>query len=87
MGEHEVRAEVIGKRYDCDECGEEMFRDGDFVQATWPPKYPHKCANGHVAHLLRSYPGHDVLITQEPVPRAIRKRQPTPPAADTEAGR
>lgn len=78
MAEREVAAYVIGKRYECDECGAEMVRDEEnsSVLTTWPPKYPHKCANGHVAHLLRSYPGYDVLITNEPVPRRVRTRQP-----------
>ena len=77
MAEREVAAYVIGKRYDCDECGAEQVRDmeNSAVHTSWPPRYPHRCANGHVAHLTRSYPGHDVLITQEPVQRAVRKRQ------------
>ncbi|GAA1138566.1 hypothetical protein [Nocardioides aquiterrae] len=85
MAEREVAAYVIGKRYDCDECGAEMVRDGvdPTVLTTWPPKYPHRCANGHVANLTRSYPGHNVLITNEDVPRAIRRRQPPVSGSDS----
>ena len=82
VAEREVAAYVIGKRYDCDECGAEMYRDGDYALASWPPKFPHRCGNGHVANLTRTYPGHDVLITNEPVPRAIRKRQPPVPTTN-----
>lgn len=71
------RDDCVGPRW--------MVRGGSdpLVLTTWPPKYPHRCANGHVANLTRTYPGHDVLITNEPVPRAIRKRQPPGQGADS----
>ena len=78
MPEREVAAHVIGKRYNCDECGAEMFRDSaSGALLTSPPRYPHRCSNGHVANLTRTYPGYDILITQDEVPRRIRKRQPS----------
>jgi len=67
MSERDVKAELIGRRYDCDECGQEMTRDPSVGMLTVnPPRYVHVCANGHRANLTRSYPGYDVFITQEP---------------------
>lgn len=67
VAEREVQAHLVGKRYDCDECGSEVARTDDAsMLTTWPPKYRHQCPNGHVADLQRPYPGYDILITQEP---------------------
>ena len=68
MSEREVAAYLIGRRYDCDDCGEEMTRSSHVVAMTMPPKYPHACPNGHVASLDRQYPTYDVLIGQDPAP-------------------
>lgn len=67
MAEREVAADLIGARYDCDECGEEMTCDHNTVLLTHPPKYQHRCPNGHEKTLLRIYPHYRVLISQEPV--------------------
>ena len=72
MGEITVPAEVVGRRYLCDECGEEMHRYGDSVLMSNPPKYPHTCRHSHVAHLSRSYPGWDMLIHPAEQPEATR---------------
>lgn len=62
MSEVEVGAQLIGRRYMCDECGGEMARDGSTVLASCPAQYPHVCPNGHRVNLLRTYPGYNVLI-------------------------
>lgn len=65
MAQRDVKAHVIGRRYDCDHCGEEMVRHGNTVLTSFPEQHPHICPNGHTANLTRSYPSYDVLITQE----------------------
>lgn len=67
MAERAVRAEVVGLRYDCEECGLEVARDGDSVLTSMPLQYPHACPNGHTVNLTRVYPTYDFHITQEPL--------------------
>lgn len=76
MPGRDVEAHLIGKRYDCDECGQEMERADDVALMTAPPRYRHRCPNGHEALLVRSYPAFDFLITERPVSKGIRKLQP-----------
>ena len=69
MAEQFTLAHTVGVHFLCEEegCGQPMLRDGDFVLTTAPVQYPHRCSNGHVRNLPRSYPGTDFVITTEPV--------------------
>jgi hypothetical protein len=62
MAQIEVPARITGYRYNCDECGEEMYPVGRVALATNPPQYPHGCKNGHSANLTRRYPDYVVYI-------------------------
>lgn len=66
VAERRVQARLIGVRYDCDECGEEVEFTGTCLPVA-PPTYQHRCQNGHTKNLPRTYPGHGVLITDEPL--------------------
>jgi hypothetical protein len=66
MAERDVKATVIGRRYDCDTCGQEMIRVPNApMLVSSPPQYVHRCENGHVKNLSRAYPGYDIFIGQE----------------------
>jgi hypothetical protein len=56
MSEREHPAVTVVLTYDCDECGEEMTAETDALLLSNPPKWRHRCPNGHRALLLRSYP-------------------------------
>lgn len=66
MPEREVEAHLIGRRYDCGECGEEMVRKDNYALASAPMRYAHICPNGHIENLPRIYPAYDVVITDGP---------------------
>ena len=60
MAERMVMAELVGLRYDCNECGEEMTANGETLS---DGQRVHKCANGHTVALPKVYPGYDILLT------------------------
>jgi hypothetical protein len=67
MSERKVKAELVGRRYDCDECGAEMEAEGFAVSTGYATDYGHRCANGHQKYLKRSYPGYDVVLGEETI--------------------
>jgi tRNA(Ile2) C34 agmatinyltransferase TiaS len=47
---------MVKVRLYCDECGGRMKSTG-YVQTTYPPKYPHKCADcGCIGTYNKQYP-------------------------------
>ena len=47
---------LVKVRLHCEECGGRMYRT-DYVQTTYPPKYPHKCVGcGFMATYDKQYP-------------------------------
>lgn len=64
MPERQHRVEVVGLRYECDQCGGEMTFTGMTLPIA-PPLYVNRCPEGHVKNLSRAYPCTSARITEE----------------------